>query len=64
MSFHWADDGKYFSPKHENITDIPMALGLYRLHLEDGNIAYEIQGWGISMIRKKRVTYLVRFEMK
>ncbi|RAJ11691.1 family 43 glycosylhydrolase [Arenibacter echinorum] len=62
-SIHWAKDGINFSPTEENLTNIPMAPGLYRPHLEDGNTANEIPGWGISMKGKKGVVYLVRFEM-
>ena len=63
-SIHWAKDGINFSPTEENLTNIPMAPGLYRPHLEDGNTTNEIPGWGISMKGKKGVVYLVRFEMK
>ena len=63
-SIHWAKDGINFSPTQENLLNIPIAPGLYRPHLEDGNIANEIPGWGISMKGKKGVAYLVRFEME
>jgi hypothetical protein len=63
-SIHFANDGINFSPIQENLTDIPMAPGLYRPHLEDGNSANEIPGWGISMVQKKGVAYLVRYEIK
>ena len=63
-SIHWANDGINFSPTQENLTDIPMAPGLYRPHLEDGNTANKIPGWGIAMKGKKGVVYLVRYEMK
>ncbi|TQO38665.1 glycosyl hydrolase family 43 [Arenibacter algicola] len=62
-SIHWAKDGMNFSPTEENLTNIPMAPGLYRPHLEDGNTSNKIPGWGISMKGKKGVVYLVRFEM-
>ena len=57
-------DGLHFAMIQNNLTDIPKAPGLYRPHLENGNKATTIPGWGISMISKKGVTYLVRFEMK
>ncbi|MEI6865747.1 family 43 glycosylhydrolase [Flavicella sp.] len=62
-SIHWSKDGVNFSPTQENIKDIPMAPGLYRPHLEDGNKVNEIPGWGIGMVQRKGVAYLVRFEM-
>ena len=62
-SIHWAKDGINFSPTEENLTNIPMAPGLYRPHLEDGNTSNKIPGWGISMKGKKGVVYLLRFEM-
>lgn len=59
-----AADGVHFSPIQSNLTNIPKAPGLYRPHLENGNKANEIPGWGISMIQKKGIAYLLRFEMK
>lgn len=64
QSIHFAKDGLNFSPIHENLTDIPKAPGLYRPHLEEGNEASEIPGWGISMIQKKGIAYLLRYEIK
>jgi len=43
---------------------LPKAPGLYRPHLNDGNPNTEIPGWGINMINRKGVAYLIRFEMK
>ncbi|MDO6603898.1 family 43 glycosylhydrolase [Arenibacter palladensis] len=63
-SIHWSEDGINFSPEEENLMKIPIAPGLYRPHLEDGNQAKEIPGWGISLKGKKGVVYLERFEMK
>jgi hypothetical protein len=63
-TIYWANDGLNFSPIQENITNIPSAPGLYRPHLEDGNKATEIPGWGIALKSGKGLTYLVRFEMK
>lgn len=63
-TIHWAKDGINFSPMEENLKKIPIAPGLYRPHLEDGNSATEIPGWGISIKGKKGVVYLERFEMK
>ena len=63
-SIHWAKDGINFSPIGENLKNIPIAPGLYRPHLEDGNKAKEIPRWGISLKGKRGVVYLERFEMK
>ena len=63
-SIHWANDGLNFSPIQENLIKIPMAPGLYRPDLEKGNKIQESPGWGISMVQKKGLTYLVRFEIK
>ena len=63
-TIHWAKDGLNFSPREENLKKIPIAPGLYRPHLEDGNQAMEIPGWGISLKGKKGVVYLERFEME
>lgn len=59
-----AADGVHFSPIQSNLIKIPKAPGLYRPHLEDGNKETKVPGWGISMVQKKGITYLVRFEMK
>lgn len=63
-TINWAADGVHFSPIQSKLTKIPKAPGLYRPHLEDGNTATDIPGWGISMIQKKGIAYLLRFEMK
>jgi hypothetical protein len=31
--------------------------------MEDANVANGIPGWGIAMIQRKGIAYLVRFEM-
>ncbi len=64
QAIHFAKDGVNFSVKQENLTDIPKAPGLYRPHLENGNQAKEIPGWGISMIQKKGLAYLLRYEIR
>jgi len=63
-SIFFAKDGLHFSSIQENVQDFPMAPGLYRPHLEDGNEASEIPGWGIGMKQGKAYAYLLRFEMK
>ena len=63
-TLYFSKDGEHFSVLQDGLKKIPMAPGLYRPHLENGNLATEVPGWGISMIQKKGVTYLVRFEMK
>lgn len=62
-SIHWAKDGLDFSPLEENLTNIPMAPGLYRPHLEEGNTATEIPGWGICMRQSKGEAHLFRYEI-
>ena len=59
-----AKDGENYTVLQDNLKKIPKAPGLYRPHLEDENSETEIPGWGISMIQKKGLAYLVRFEMK
>ncbi|WP_343329220.1 family 43 glycosylhydrolase [Polaribacter staleyi] len=63
-TLYFSKDGEHFSVLQDGLKKIPMAPGLYRPHLENGNLATEVPGWGISMIQKKGLTYLVRFEMK
>lgn len=58
----FAPDGIHFSIV-KKVTDIPSAPGLYRPHLTD-HARKDIPGWGISMKRKGKDIYLVRFEMK
>lgn len=62
-SIHWAKDGLGFSPLAENLTSIPMAPGLYRPHLENGNKASQIPGWGICMRQSKGEAHLFRYEI-
>ncbi|PWJ57886.1 glycosyl hydrolase family 43 [Dyadobacter jejuensis] len=59
-----ASDGLHFRSLHHDLKDIPKAPGLYRPHLESGNKAQSVPGWGISMTVRKGVAYLRRFEMK
>ncbi|WP_406684715.1 family 43 glycosylhydrolase [Seonamhaeicola sp. MEBiC1930] len=63
-SIHWAKDGLNFEPSQENLTNIPMAPGLYRPHLEDGNTATHVPGWGICMRQSKGEAHLFRYEIK
>jgi hypothetical protein len=62
-SINFASDGINFSPIQQELTNIPTAPGLYRPHLEDGNPAEEIPGWGISMKQAKGEAYLLRYEI-
>jgi predicted GH43/DUF377 family glycosyl hydrolase len=63
-SINYSKDGEHYTVIQDSLKKIPKAPGLYRPHLEKGNSDAEIQGWGISMIQKKGLVYLVRFEMK
>ncbi|WP_111709603.1 family 43 glycosylhydrolase [Lutibacter citreus] len=63
-TINYAKDGECFSVLQDSLKEFPKAPGLYRPHLENGNPNTEIPGWGISMIQKKGLAYLVRFEMK
>lgn len=63
-SIFFAKDGLDFYSIQDNVENFPMAPGLYRPHLEDGNKATEIPGWGIGMKQGKGWAYLLRFEMK
>ncbi|MEP5341619.1 MAG: family 43 glycosylhydrolase [Algibacter sp.] len=63
-TINYAKDGKHYIVLQDSLKKIPKAPGLYRPHLENGNPDVETSGWGISMIQKKGLTYLVRFEMK
>ncbi|UMB59187.1 family 43 glycosylhydrolase [Lutibacter sp. A80] len=63
-TLNFSADGEHFSVLQDSLKKIPKAPGLYRPHLENGNLTTEIPGWGISMIQKKGLAYLVRFEMK
>ncbi|PQV50611.1 glycosyl hydrolase family 32 [Jejuia pallidilutea] len=62
-SIHWAKDGLDFNPLQENLENIPMAPGLYRSHLENGNVGSSIPGWGICMRQSKGEAHLFRFEI-
>ena len=62
-SIYWAEDGLDFSPVAEGLTAIPMAPGLYRPHLEEGNKVREIPGWGICMRQSKGEAHLFRYEI-
>lgn len=62
-SIHWAKDGLDFKPLAENVTNIPMAPGLYRPHLENGNTANKIPGWGICMRQSKGEAHLFRYQI-
>ncbi|WP_299668376.1 family 43 glycosylhydrolase [uncultured Polaribacter sp.] len=62
-TINYAKDGEHFSILNKGLKNIPKAPGLYRPHLENGNPNTEIPGWGISMIQKKNLAYLIRFEM-
>ena len=62
-SIHWANDGLNFKPLAENLSSIPMAPGLYRPHLENGNTANKIPGWGICMRQSKGEAHLFRYEI-
>lgn len=63
-SIFFAKDGLSFSPIQENVEDFPMAPGVYRPHLEDGNKASDIPGWGIGMKQGRGWAYLLRFDME
>ncbi len=62
-TINFAPDGEHFSVVQNGLKNIPIAPGLYRPHLEDGNPESVIPGWGIALKGKKGQTYLVRFEM-
>ena len=62
-SIHWAQDGLYFFPVHEKLSDIPAAPGLYRPHLENGHVEDKIPGWGISHASRDGSFYLIKFKM-
>tara|TARA_R110002072_G_scaffold79095_4_gene182835 strand:+ start:4980 stop:6044 length:1065 start_codon:yes stop_codon:yes gene_type:complete len=62
-SIHWAKDGLDFTPLEENLTNIPMAPGLYRPHLENANKVSGIPGWGISMRQSNGEAHLLRYEI-
>ncbi|MUH35548.1 xylosidase [Zobellia amurskyensis] len=62
-TINFAADGENFSVIQDSLADIPIAPGLYRPHLENGNPETEIPGWGISLKGGKGSAYFARFEM-
>ena len=62
-SINFALDGAEFELLHSNLSNIPKAPGLYRPEIENGNAISDIPGWGVSMVSKKGLAYLLRFEM-
>ncbi|MDX2430793.1 MAG: family 43 glycosylhydrolase, partial [Bacteroides sp.] len=62
-SINFARDGIEFQAIQTELSNIPKAPGLYRPELEDGNANGKSPGWGISMVQKKGLAYLLRFEM-
>jgi len=62
-SINNSTDGIHFTPLYTNLKNIPMAPGLYRPHLENGNTAKGIPGWGIAMKSKRGDAHLLRFTM-
>lgn len=62
-SINLAPDGLHFSNLYTNLQNLPKAPGLYRPHLEDGNVTTKIPGWGISMIQGQKEAYLLRYEI-
>lgn len=62
-SINYAEDGLDFTMKYDSLKNIPMAPGLYRPHLEDGNPEVGVPGWGICMKGRKGLTYLLRYQM-
>ena len=63
-SINFARNGTDFKALETNLSAVPKAPGLYRPELESGNPKIESPGWGISMLEKKGLAYLLRFEMK
>jgi len=63
-SIYISDDGINFSLIQKDLKELPYAPGLYRPHLEDGNAAKSIPGWGLSLRTQKGLAYFVRFEME
>ena len=64
LGINFARDGIRFQAVQTELSNIPKAPGLYRPELEDGNANGKSPGWGISMVQKKGLAYLLRFEMK
>ncbi|WP_165731302.1 family 43 glycosylhydrolase [Polaribacter sp. 20A6] len=58
-----ASDGLNFKPHYQNLKKVPKAPGLFRSSLSDTNSFDELPNWGIAMIQKKGVAYLLRFEI-
>lgn len=63
-TINYAEDGLSFSVKQDSLVKIPIAAGLYRPDLENGNKGTETPGWGISLKGKRGKAYFARFEMK
>jgi len=63
-TINYAEDGLDFTVKQDSLVKIPIAAGLYRPDLEDGNKGTETPGWGISLKGKRGKVYFARFEMK
>ena len=63
-TINYAEDGLSFSVRQDSLVKIPIAAGLYRPDLENGNQATETPGWGISLKGKRGMVYFARFEMK
>lgn len=58
-----AQDGVNYKVVKTDLTKLPKAPGLYRPHLEDGNEALAVPGWGIAMKQTKGKAYLLRYEL-
>ena len=63
-TINYAADGLNFSVTQDSLVKIPVAPGLYRPDLENGNEGTETPGWGISLKGKRGKSYFARFEMK
>ena len=63
FSISIAADGLDFKPRYSNLKNIPKAPGLYRPSLTTNNSFDELPNWGIAMVQKKGLAYLVRFEI-
>lgn len=63
-TINYAADGVNFTVLQDSLKKIPIAPGLYRPHLENGNPKTEIPGWGIAIKGGKGLVYMERFEMK
>ena len=63
-TIYWSNDGINFNMKQDSLVRIPKAPGLYRPELEEGNKEKDFPGWGIAMVQKRGLAYLLRFEIK